>query len=123
MIKKVNSQFARLKDVNALAAEFPGIKVDTADVSFASANIPNFGHEPIVTGQIFASKQGQVAGPIKGEQGVFVFILDQKVEAPVVKDFENQKKQMALYFQSRVGSVANILQEKAEIEDNRLMFF
>ncbi len=123
MMKKVNDKFATSKDVNALLAEFPGIKIDTADVSFASANIPNFGHEPVVTGQIFVAKPAQVTGPIKGEQGVFVFILDQKVEAPAVKDYENQKKQMAMYFQSRVGSVTSILQEKAEIKDNRLMFF
>jgi len=123
MFKKVNNQFARLKDVNALAAEFPNIKIDTADVSFASANVPNFGHEPVLTGQIFAAKKGQTMGPVKGEQAVYVFILDQMMDAPVVKDYENQKKQIALYFQSRAGSFSGILQEKANIKDNRLLFF
>jgi hypothetical protein len=44
-------------------------------------------------------------------------------EAPATADFTNQKKQMELYFQGRAGMLSNILQEKAEIEDNRLMFY
>lgn len=123
LMKKVNNQFAKLKDVNTLIKEFPNIKIDTIDVSFASANIPNYGHEAKLTGQIFSAKKGQVTGPVKGDQGVYVFILDQVKEAPATTDFENQKKQMALYFQSRAGMLTNILQEKAEIKDNRLMFY
>jgi hypothetical protein len=30
---------------------------------------------------------------------------------------------MELYFQGRAGMFSNILQEKAEIKDNRLLFF
>jgi peptidyl-prolyl cis-trans isomerase D len=123
LIKKVNNQFAKLKDVNALIKDFPNIKIDTLNVSFASANIPNYGHEAKLTGQIFAAKPGQVAGPVQGEQGVYVFILDEVKEAPATTDFGNQKKQMELYFQGRAGMLSNILQEKAEIEDNRLMFY
>jgi peptidyl-prolyl cis-trans isomerase D len=122
-MKKVNNQFAKLKDVNALITEFPNIKIDTVDVSFFSANIPNYGHESKLTGQIFAAKKGQLTGPVQGEQGVYVFILDQMKEAPATTDFANQKKQMALYFQGRAGMVANILKEKADIKDNRLIFY
>jgi peptidyl-prolyl cis-trans isomerase D len=123
LMKKVNNQFAKLKDVNALITEFPNIKIDTVDVSFFSANIPNYGHESKLTGQIFAAKKGQLTGPVQGEQGVYVFILDQMKEAPATTDFANQKKQMALYFQGRAGMVANILKEKADIKDNRLIFY
>ena len=123
LMKKVNNQFAKLKDVNALIQEFPKIKIDTVDVSFTSANIPNYGHEAKLTGQIFSAKKGQVTGPVQGEQGVYVFILDQIKDAPVTVDYENQKKQMALYFQGRAGMFSNILQEKADIKDNRLTFY
>jgi peptidyl-prolyl cis-trans isomerase D len=123
LIKKVNNQFAKLKDVNALIQEFPNIKIDTSDVSFTSANIPNYGHEAKLTGMIFASKKGQLMGPVQGEQGVYVFILDQMKDAPATNDYANQKKQMELYFQGRAGMLPNILQEKADIKDNRLMFY
>jgi len=123
LMKKVNNQFAKLKDVNALIQEFPNIKIDTVDVSFTSANIPNYGHEAKLTGQIFAAKKGQLTGPVQGDQGVYVFILDQIKEAPATTDYTNQKKQMAMYFQGRAGMLSNILQEKANIKDNRLLFY
>ncbi|MDO9254359.1 MAG: SurA N-terminal domain-containing protein [Bacteroidales bacterium] len=123
LLKKVNDQFAKAKDLNAISQIFPNTKIDTADVSFASANIPNYGHEAKVTGQIFSAKKAQVVGPIQGEQGVYTFILDNMKEPPATTDFENQKKQMAMYFQGRAGMLSNILQEKADIKDNRLIFY
>ena len=123
LLKKVNEQFAKSKDLNALLQLFPNTRIDTVDVSFASANIPNYGHEAKVTGQIFAAKKSQITGPLQGEQGVYSFILDNMKEPPATTDFENQKKQMAMYFQSRAGMLSNILQEKAEIKDHRLIFY
>jgi len=123
LMKKVNDQIAKSKDLNAFVLAFPGIKIDTVDVSFTSANIPNHGHEAKLTGNIFSAPKGQLTGPVQGEQGIYVFILDQVKEAPATTEFENQKKQMALYFQSRSSMFSSILQEKAEIKDNRLLFY
>ena len=123
LLKKVNDQFAKSKDLNALLQLFPDTRIDTANVSFASANIPNYGHEAKLTGQIFAAKKAQVTGPVQGEQGVYSFVLDNIMEPPATTDFENQKRQMAMYFQGRAGMFSNILQEKADIKDNRLIFY
>jgi len=123
LLKKVNDQFAKAKDLNALLQLFPGTRTDTVDVSFASANIPNYGHEAKLTGQIFSAKKAQVTGPVQGEQGVYSFVLDNMIDPPATTDFENQKRQMAMYFQGRAGMFANILQGKAEIKDNRLIFY
>jgi peptidyl-prolyl cis-trans isomerase D len=123
LMKKVNDQLAKSKDVNVIAQAFPGSKVDTVDVSFTSANIPNYGHEAKLTGRIFSAPKGQLTGPVQGDQGVYVFILDQVKDAPATTEYGNQKKQMALYFQSRAGMFSNILQEKADIKDNRLLFY
>jgi peptidyl-prolyl cis-trans isomerase D len=123
LIAKVNSQFAKLKDFSALTQDFPNIKIDTSDVSFASANIPNYGHEAKLTGVIFGAKKGQMEGPVQGDQAVYVFTLDQMKEAHATTDYKSQQKQMELYFQGRAGMLSNILQEKADIKDNRLMFY
>jgi len=123
LIKKVNDQFAKTKDLNALIQMFPNTRIDTVDVSFASANIPNYGHEAKLTGQIFAAKKAQVTGPVQGEQGVYSFVLDNMMDPPATTDFENQKRQMAMYFQSRAGMLSTILQDKADIKDNRLIFY
>jgi hypothetical protein len=123
LIKKVDAQFAKAKDLNALVQLFPTTRIDTVDVSFASANIPNYGHEAKLTGLIFASKTAQVMGPVQGEQGVYSFILDNMIAPPATTDFGNQKRQMTMYFQSRAGMISSILQEKADIKDNRLTFY
>jgi peptidyl-prolyl cis-trans isomerase D len=123
LLQKVNAQFAKAKDMNALIQMFPTTRIDTVDVSFASANIPNYGHESKVTGQIFAAKKAVVTGPVQGEQGVYSFVLDNMKEPPATTDFANQKRQMAMYFQSRAGMVSTILDEKADITDNRILFY
>lgn len=121
--KRINNQFAKMKDVNALLQEYPNLKIDTVSVAFASANIPNFGHESAVTGELYSAKKGQLTGPVKGDMAVYVFILDDLVPAPATKDYDSQKKQNAVYFQGRINAYSNILQEKANIKDNRLLFF
>jgi len=123
LLVKVNEQLAKTKDLNAVVQAFPGTKIDTADVSFTSANIPGYGHEAKLTGDIFAAKKGVVTGPVQGEQGVYVFILDNIKEAPATTDFANQKRQMEMYFQGRTGMLSNILEDKADIKDHRLMFY
>jgi peptidyl-prolyl cis-trans isomerase D len=122
LIKKINNQFAKLKDINTLISEY-NIKIDTSEISFASANIPNYGHEAKVTGMIFGMKKGQMSAPIQGEQAVYVVIFDEMKEAPVTKDFENQKRQMAMNFQSRTNQLSTILQEAAAIKDNRALIY
>jgi len=123
LIKKVNDQLAKSKDLGVLVQAFPTTKIDTVDVSFVSSNIPNHGREPKLTGQIFAAKKGQLNGPVQGEQAVYVYILDQMKDAPATTDYTNQKRQMALSFQGVSGMLSRILEEKAEIKDNRLIFY
>ena len=122
IIKRINSKFASLKDINQIISEYKG-KIDTTDIAFASANIPGYGHEPKVAGQAFAMKKGQLSAPIQGEQAVYVMILDSMKEAPATADYENQRRQMAMTFQSRAGQIPGLLENKAKITDNRLIFY
>jgi len=122
IIEKLNSQLSGNKDINRIASVFPST-VDTADVSFASCNIPNYGHEAKVTGKIFSAPKSLLTGPIQGEQAVYMFVLKDLKAAPATKDYENQKRQMAMYFQSRINNVPDILERKANIKDNRSLFY
>ncbi len=120
--KRINAQFAKLKDINQIIQEYKG-KIDTVDVSFASANIPIYGHEPKVTGQIFSMKKGQMSAPIQGEQAVYVVIYDGVKEAPATTDFANQIRQMEMNFQNRANQIPTLLEDKAKVTDNRLTFY
>ncbi len=122
ILKKVNDRLAKSKDLYALAAE-NAAKVDTVEISFASANVPVYGHEAKLTGVVFSMKKGQMSAPIQGDQAVYVAVLDELKAAPATKEYTNQKRQMEMNFQSRTYQIMSILQDKAEIKDNRILFY
>lgn len=122
IIEKLNKQLAGNKDITKVGSVYTAT-VDTVDVSFASANVPNYGHEPKLTGQIFSAPKAQLEGPVQGEQAVYMFVVNDVKSAPATKDFENQKRQMSMMFQGRINSIFSILEKKASIKDNRLLFY
>lgn len=122
IMEKLNKQLAGNKDITKVASVYPAT-VDTVDVSFASANIPNYGHEAKLTGQIFAAPKAQLSQPVQGEQAVYQFVVNEVKAAPETKEFENQKRQMTMFFQGRINSIPGILEKKANIKDSRLLFY
>lgn len=67
------------RDLNAIAAQY-GTKVDTAKGAvFISAFVPGVGAEPKVVGAAFKLKEGETAGPVAGNTGVY-YIKSVKVE-------------------------------------------
>jgi peptidyl-prolyl cis-trans isomerase D len=112
-------------DLYQIARDF-NTKVDTnLNLTFSSRNIPGFGSEFQVIGEIFAMNEGEQSGPIQGNGGVFVVKLDRFYEPPQVADYKANRDQMLSAFRSRVSGnpMLTALQKKAKIEDNRLLFF
>lgn len=120
---KLNSALAKDKSLEAVKAAYNINKIDTVDVNFASANIPMYGHEPAITGSMFASKKGDFSAPLKGLSAVYVFILDDIKPAPQTNDYTNQKRQLEAMFQNRLNSIPAILQNAVKIKDNTTNFF
>jgi peptidyl-prolyl cis-trans isomerase D len=122
IIENLNNKLAGNKDITKVASVYPAT-VDSVDVSFASANVPNFGHEPKLTGQIFSAPKAQLTGPVQGEQAVYMFVVTDVKAAPETKDYENQKRQMTMFIQGRINSISSILEKKANIKDSRSLFY
>ena len=123
LLKRFNDKMTSAKSLDQLATAFQ-TKIDTADLTFASPNIPNYGREPMLVGTVFASKKGQLSAPIKGEQAVYVFIIDNITEPAPAKDYKNEKMQISGYFTGMAPrQIPTILEEKAKIKDNRLLFY
>jgi len=123
LVKKVND--LNINDIYQLASEL-GEAVDTANnLSFSARNIPGFGRESEVIGRIFTLETGQLSSPIKGNNAVFVVIVDQFTEPEELTDFTSVNFQMKNAFDSRVNSNAYLrsLEEVYEIDDNRLIFY
>lgn len=98
--------------------------VDTADISFGATNLPGFGKEDEVIGTLFSLKAGEMSKPIKGNQAVFVLIPDRITPAPLKDDYATETRMLKNAFTTRSQREINdALKKRAEIKDNRLMFY
>ena len=108
------------------AAQKLGAKIDTVNqVTFdAPVFIPQTGaSEPALSGAVFATAKGKVSAPVKGNQGLYVFqVLDKKSRDVKFneKDAERAVKQKNL---QNISQYMRDLVEKANVVDNRYLFF
>jgi peptidyl-prolyl cis-trans isomerase D len=111
--------------IDAFAARVK-LNVDAANsVNFASYSLPNYGYEPKLAGTIPYSKINVLNGPVRGNAGVFVYVVETITEAPpMTGDIKDLKRQLIGSSQGRVDmGVYTSLQKKAGVEDKRYRFF
>ena len=86
--------------------------------------IPGAGREPLVIGTAFAFAQGETSELIKGETGIFKVEITKKEEAPKLENYATYATSLQTSNAARVSSeVFNALKERAEIKDNRAVFY
>lgn len=123
LVEKIKSNST--SDIYRLA-QILNEKVDTAtNLSFTARNIPGFGREYEVIGEVFSMEAGKVSAPIKGSNAVFVVLVD-KINTPAeTSNFTSNIAQLKSAFSSKVSSnaVFKALEKKSEIVDNRLLFY
>ena len=123
MAEKMQKAVAGTKDLTALAAQF-GAKIDTAMVTFSGFGRSNIGRELEIVGQLFNAKKGSFLGPLTGNYGAYVVVIEDIVEPPAKEDFMFEKMQQMQNFSSRVTNNSyTALEKNAKITDNRLMFY
>lgn len=122
--EKINNNLANFKEINALAAKL-NTKVDTVDfLTFSSYTVPGYGPEPFLIGSIFAAPKNVLSKPIKGEQGVFVFHVDNFTEPKPAENYDNVRSQIKNNFVSRIqNEIYQALEKSVKIEDNRILFY
>lgn len=123
LIAQINKSIKSKAD---LEKNYPALAmvVDTADIAFGANNLPGFGKEDEVIGTIFTLKEGDMSKPIKGNQAVFMVIVDKVVNPGPKDDYTVEKKMLSNAFATRSQREINeALKKKADIEDNRLMFY
>ncbi|KAF0198277.1 MAG: parvulin-like peptidyl-prolyl isomerase [Bacteroidetes bacterium] len=123
LIASINKTIKSMADLEKGYALL-GMKADTNEVTFASSNLPGYGKEDDVIGIMFTLKQGQMSKPVKGNQAVFIIVADQITPAPPKDDLTPEKRMLINAFATRAQrEPAEALKRKAEIEDNRLLFY
>ena len=135
-------KFALLKDKKAelISAEFNknigsgktiediartmGLTVQEATkINFRSYTIPGAGTEPSLIAAASVVKQGTIAGPVKGNNGVYMLAVN-NVTAPQAEDLKLLRDRMKSTFQTRGTYEAyDALRKGANIIDKRYKFY
>jgi peptidyl-prolyl cis-trans isomerase D len=124
--KKAEYIMAQLKGVSTLeeAAELMGAEIQTAEnITLASARLGAAGMEPAVIGAAMALENNATSAPVKGNIGVYVVRIGEKVVAEGELDAAqeiatlNMRSSYAVPYQAMA-----LIEEHAEVEDNRARF-
>lgn len=96
---------------------------EATDVSFKSYSVPGIGTEPALVAAASAARQGTVAGPVKGNNGVFMFFVN-SVTTTEGEDIKRVQENLMASFQMRGGYEAyEALRKNANIIDRRYKFY
>ncbi len=117
---KNNQEGKTLEDI----ASAMGLNVQEAtQVNFRSYTVPGAGSEPALIAAASAAKQGVVAGPVKGENGVYMIF----VNSLTTKEGEDlkllQERLMATYQMRGNYEAFEALRKGANIVDKRYKFY
>lgn len=126
--KKAEMIEAKLNGVkNIAAAKSKGAKVSEVNqITFAApVFVASVGaSEPALSGAVSATKKGVFsAHPVKGNAGVYLFLVTNKSNRPVKFDEKAQEQKCRQKFMQYAGNFMNELYLNANVVDNRYLFF
>ncbi|MDP2686071.1 MAG: peptidylprolyl isomerase [Aequorivita sp.] len=106
-------------------AKSQNVIVQTAtEITMANPVIPGANSEPKVVGMAFGTKPGETTQLIDGKSGVFKVKTTAFKPAPKLESYVNYANQMSTKaIPAAQSGVYNALKKKAEIEDNRAIFY
>ena len=102
-----------------------GVVVSSASALNAkSPTIAGAGREPLVVGTAVTMDTGATSGLLEGETGVFKLEVTNKEEAPDMENYTPYANNLQTSLGARVNmEVYNALKERAEVVDNRSVFY
>lgn len=126
--KKAEKLIKKLGGAKSIAAaQKAGAKVETLDkVTFAQpVSVPSvMAMEPALSGAVARTAQGKfVSEPVKGLAGVYVFQVVKKTKGTAKYDEQQAMSETLQQAYRCVGNYMNDLVSKANIVDNRYLFF
>lgn len=124
MYNRVRDQLASASDIESLADLTEKEIVTAEDVRFGSNNLQGAGREIGVVGSIFGMESGQMSGPIRGENAIFVIHAVDVSMADPAQMTSTQRNEIRQQLEQQKFMAFNEvflerLKEDARIRDNR----
>jgi peptidyl-prolyl cis-trans isomerase D len=112
------------KDMTTFAQDNNVAVASASALNVKSPTIPGAGREPVVVGMAISMEEGAVSDLIEGETGVFKIEVTSKQEAPAMENYAPYAATLRNSLAPRIStSVYEALKQKAEIEDNRSVYY
>lgn len=110
--------------IDAIAQKLNLIPQDATALNFNSFSLPGVGIEPNVVATSCYLEKGKISSPIKGNNGVFMLVVNNKTKGQQPIDEKMAKMQLANEIQSRVDYQAfEALKKLADIKDYRSTWY
>lgn len=111
-------------DLNKLGEKMGNAPMPFSDVTFNSGFIPSLGREPSLVGAIYGAKLKTVSKPVKGDRGVYVFMVNEITKVEPIADAKMIKEQSETGMKQRSqNELFNALKENAKVKDSRYLFY
>lgn len=113
---KTPREMATAYGAGAVNNQAPGI-------TLSSANLADFGYDPVAVGKSMGLKPNVVSKPFAGESGVGAVMMTNFTPAPATKDYSSYKTQLEQKYVSRGQYyITEALKEIKKVKDNRVKF-
>ena len=101
-----------------------GVSVRRANtVNLNSPLLSGVGNEPAVVGAMSTIPLETLSQPIQGEKGVFIVKVTKRESPVALENYSNFTKSRATALKARTFEIFRVLQDAADIKDNRARFF
>ncbi|MCJ0742009.1 peptidylprolyl isomerase [Pedobacter montanisoli] len=124
LTEKMNAALSGASNIDGVAQKLGKSAVDVENLVFANPVIPGLAQENKFTGAVFGSQAGKLSKAIDGEKGVYAFIVTGFTNpAPLDNTYKQKQTMLSSIAQRAFGNAFQVLQDKADIKDNRVKFY
>jgi len=121
--KEFTSRVSAGKTLEDLSREMNLEVKEATQINFRSYAVPGIGIEPALIAAATAAREGVLAGPVKGTNGVYMLTVN-ALTTPSAEDLKLLQERLAMTYQMRGSYEAyDALRKKAEIIDKRYKFY
>lgn len=107
-------------------AQKAGLEVkEAAEISFNSFQIPGAGIEPRVIAAATLTEQGKISAPIEGNQGVYIIMVNNRIQEEVTPEMvqaAKQSMQQSNMYRANYQAM-QALMKNGEVKDMRYKFY
>lgn len=125
LLEKANAALSGANNIQDVATKLQLSVTPITGQSFDNSNIAYIGPDNIMVGTLFGNKAtGKLAGPLKGDNAVYIYAINKVNEAPAMNDFSIYKNEMQTQLSQRIEyGTFETLKELKKVQDNRYKFY